>query len=192
MKLHKRFKSLTIDGKTVKIVRCDNAGEPNELIKYCEKNNIILAMTTPNTPQLNGAVERSFATELNYIRAMFYQAKFTPAMIANLWGMAVLYLEKTRNMSSTSANEKDLSPNQLYDKNEDLDTDHIQPFGRMGFVTIRTKIRRKLAKRSFKAFMVRKPKNHARDAYYMYNPKTCKVIISRDIQWAPYNRPKFE
>ena len=113
-------------------------------------------------------------------------------MISNLWGIAVLYLEKTRNMSSTSANKKDLSPNQLYDKNEDLDTDYIQPFGRMGFVTIRTQIRRKLARRSFKAFMFGKPKNHTRDTYYMYNPKTCKVIISQDIQWPPYNRPKFE
>ena len=87
-----------------------------------------MEMTTLNTPKLKGVVERSFATELNYIRAMFYQAKFTPAMISNLWGMAVLHLEKTKNMSSTSANEKDLSPNQLYDKNEDLDTDIICHF----------------------------------------------------------------
>ena len=191
-KIIDHIKILTINGNAFRFVRCDNAGEHNEIKRFCERNNIIMEMTTPNTPQLNGVVERSFATELNYIRAMFYQAKFTPAMISNLWGMAVLYLEKTRNMSSTSANEKDLSPNQLYDRNEDLDTDYIQPLGRMGFVTIRTKIRRKLARRSFKAFMVGKPKNNARDAYYMYNPKTCKVIISRDIQWAPYNRPKFE
>ena len=74
-------------------------------------------------------------------------------------------------MSSTSANERDSSQNYLFDENDDLDTDFIQPFGRMGFVTIRTKIKRKLAKRSFKAFMVGKPKNHARDAYYMYDPK---------------------
>ena len=184
--------SLIKNGKKVKFLRCDNAGEHNVLKAFCEKNNITLEMTTPNTPQQNGVVERSFATELNYIRAMLFQANFTPAMVSSLWGMAVLYLERTKNMSSTSANERDSSPNYLFDENDDLDTDFIQPFGRMGFVTIRTKIKRKLAKRSFKAFMVGKPKNHARDSYYMYSPKTRKVIVSRDIQWAPYERPKFE
>ena len=184
--------SLKNSGKKVRFIRCDNAGEHNALISYCEKNDIILEMTTPNTPQHNGVVERSFATELNYIRAMLFQANFTPAMISSLWGMAVLYLERTKNMSSTSANEKNSSPNFLFDKNDDLDTDFLQPFGRMGFVTIRTKIKRKLAKRSFKAFMVGKPKHHGRDSYYMYNPKTRRVIVSRDIQWAPYLRPKFE
>lgn len=186
------IESLTNNGKKVKFIRCDNAGEHNALISYCEKSNINLEMTTPNTPQHNGVVERSFATELNYIRAMLFQANFTPAMISSLWGMAVLYLERTKNMSSTSANEKDSSPNLLFDENNVLDTDYLQPFGRMGFVTIRTKMKRKLAKRSFKAFMVGKPNHHVRDSYYMYNPKTRKVIVSRDIRWAPFSRPKFE
>ena len=177
--------------KNVKYLRCDNAGEHNELISYCERNNIVLEKTAPNTPQHNGVVERSFATDLNYIRAMLFQANFTPSMVSALWGMAVLYLERTKNMSSTSANRGNKSPNQMFDIDENLDTDFIQPFGRMGFVTIRTKLKKKLAKRSFKAFMVGKPKHHSRDAYYMYNPKTRKVIVSRDIQWAPYQRPKF-
>ena len=39
--------------------------------------------------------------------------------------------------------------------------------------------------------MAGKPKHHSKDAFYMYNPKTRKVIISRDIQWAPFQRPRF-
>ena len=95
-------------------------------------------------------------------------------------------------MSSSSANEIGKSPNQLFDENDNLDTDFIQPFGRMGFVTIRTKIKKKRAKRRFKAFMVGKPKHHSKDAYYMYNPNTRKVIVSRDIRWVPFQRPKFD
>ena len=183
--------SLKNAGKEVKYLRCDNAGEHNTLIPYCIKNNITLEMTTPNTPQHNGVVERSFATELNLIRAMLFQANFTTTMISSLWGMAVMYLETTKNMSSTTANENGKSPNCMFGNNESLDVEDIQPFERMGFVTIRTKIKKKLAKRSFKAFMVGKPKHHSKGAFYMYNPKTRKVIISRDIQWAPFQRPNF-
>ena len=38
-------------GKKVKYIRCDYAGEHEQLKKYCEENNIILEMTAPNTPQ---------------------------------------------------------------------------------------------------------------------------------------------
>ena len=62
-------------------------------------------MRAANTPQQNGAVERSFETDLNCVRAMLYQANFTTKMATKLWGMAVLYLQYTRNVSSTMANE---------------------------------------------------------------------------------------
>ena len=91
-------------------------------------------------------------------------------MISALCGTAVLYLEMTKNMSSTAANEAGKSPNQMFEGNNDLDTDFLQPFGRMIFITIRTKMKRKLAKRSFKALMIGKPKYHAQDSYYMYTP----------------------
>ena len=183
--------SLKKSGKEVKSLRCDSAGEHNALIPYCIRNNITLEMTTLNTPQHNGVVERSFATELNLIRAMLFQANFTTTMISSLWGMAVMYLETTRNMSSTTANENGKRSNSIFCNNDNLDVENIQPFGRMGFVTIRTKIKKKLAKRSFKAFMVGKPKHHSKGAFYMYNPKTRKAIISRDIQWEPFQRPHF-
>ena len=60
------------NGKYVKYLRCDNAGEHNALIPYCVRNNITLEMTAPNSPQQNGVVKRIFATELNYIRAMLF------------------------------------------------------------------------------------------------------------------------
>ena len=124
-------------------------------------------MTTPNTPQHNGVVERSFATELNLIRAMIFQANFTTTMISSLWEMTVMYLEMTRNISSTTANENRKSPNSMFGNNDNLDVENIQPFGRMGFVIIRTKIKKKLAKQSFKVFMVGKPKHHSKDAFYI-------------------------
>ena len=171
-----RIQQLRHANKEVKYLRCNNAGEHRELISCCERNNIVLEMTTPNTPQYNGFVERSFATELNLIRAMLFQSNFTPSMISALWDMAVLYLERTKNVSSTSANENGKVQISYLMR----DTDFIQSFGRMGFVTIRTKIKKKLVKRE--RFMVEKPKHHSKDAYYMYNPNSKKVIVSRDIR----------
>ena len=36
---------------------------------------------------------------------MLYQANFTAEMATELWGMALLYLQQTRNMSITMANK---------------------------------------------------------------------------------------
>ena len=44
------------------------------------------------------------------------------------------------------------SPIFLFEGSDDLNVEHMQPFGRMGFVTIRTKLKKKLANRSFKAY----------------------------------------
>ena len=68
--------SLQVQGKIVRFLRFDNAGEHRNLIHYCNQNNVMLEMTSPNTPQHNGVVERGFSTDLNLIRAM-YQSKFT-------------------------------------------------------------------------------------------------------------------
>ena len=34
-------------------------------------------------------------------------------------------------------------------------------------------------------------KHHANDNYYMYNPETKRIRISRDIKWAPFQWPTF-
>ena len=185
------IESLKNKGKQVYYIRCDNAGEHEPLKQYCDEKGINLEMTAPNTPQHNGVVERSFETDLNCVRAMLYQANFTTEMATKLWGMAVLYLQYTRNMSSTMANEDKMSPNSKFNNEDDLNITNMQPFGRIGFVTIRNKMKRKLSKRSFKAIMVGIPKHHSNDNYYMYNPETKRIIISRDIKWAPFERPTF-
>ena len=51
-------------GKTVKYIRCDNAGENIKLKEECDRQKlgIEFEFTAPNTPQQNGVVERKFAT----------------------------------------------------------------------------------------------------------------------------------
>ena len=140
-------------------------------------------MTAPNTPQYNGVVvERSFETDLNCIRAILYQANFTAEMATKLWGMALLYLQQTTNMSSTMANTDKLSPNTRFNNKDDLNIEKLQPFERIGFVTIRSRMKKKLDKQSYKAIMVGIPKHHSNNNYYMYNVETRRIIISRYLR----------
>ena len=122
---------------------------------------------------------------------MLYQANFTTEMATKLWEMAVSYLQYTRNMSSTIANQDKMSPNSKFNNEDDLNILNMQQFIRNGFVTIRNRMKQKLSKRSFKVIMVGITRHHSNDNYYMYNPETKRIIISRDISWALFERPTF-
>ena len=59
-------------GISVKIIRCDNAGENQsfEVTSKQEGLGLIFEYTAPNTPQQNGRVERKFQTLFGRVRAM--------------------------------------------------------------------------------------------------------------------------
>ena len=59
---------------TVKVIRCDNAGEKKSLRKELSGKNIKFECTASGTPQQNGVVERAFATLYNRIRLMMHSA----------------------------------------------------------------------------------------------------------------------
>ena len=67
-------------GKQVKFIRCDNAGEHEPLKKYCDRIEIKLKITAPNTPQHNCVVEKCCDRDLNCVTAMLYQENFTTEM----------------------------------------------------------------------------------------------------------------
>ena len=122
-------------------------------------------MATLNRLKHNGIVERSFETDLNCIRSMLYQANFTEEKVTKLWKTTKLYLQNTRNMVSILANNNKLSPNTKFDTEDNIKIERMQPFGRIGLMTIREKMKRKLAKRNYKAIMIGIPKHHFRDRY---------------------------
>ena len=89
------------------------------------------------------------------------------------------------------ANKNKLFPNTRFNNNDNMNIEILQPFGRIGFVTIRSRMKKKLDKRCSKAIMVGIPKYNSSDNYHMYNVKTKRIIISRDIKQAPFIRPSF-
>ena len=84
-----------------------------------------------------------------------------------------------------------MSPNWKCNNKDDLKISNMQSFGRIGFVTIRNRMKKNLSKTSFKAIMVGILRHHSNDNHYMYNPEIKQIIISRDIRWEPFERPTF-
>jgi hypothetical protein len=66
-------------GKPCQYLRCDNAGENAAFVqKICAEHDIlVLEMNAPNTLQMNGVVEWSFATSKDRAFATMYCAQFT-------------------------------------------------------------------------------------------------------------------
>ena len=96
---------LLLKGASVitKYMRCDNAGEnTKQLREICEKNGIILEMTAPNTPQMNGVVERKFVTIRDKALALMLGAKLDDAHQGRLWPEAVHTATKLDNAVPSS------------------------------------------------------------------------------------------
>jgi hypothetical protein len=89
-------------GKPCKFLRCDNAGENEAYVqKVCAEHGITLEMTAPNTPQMNGVVERSFATCKARAFATMYCARFTLESQGLLWPEAINTMTKLGNTLSS-------------------------------------------------------------------------------------------
>jgi hypothetical protein len=63
---------------------------------------------------------------------------------------------------------------------------NLQPFGRIGYVTKRNKIKKKISEKSVKCICLGHAKNHATDVYRMNNTETKSTQFSRDIKWADW------
>ncbi len=64
----------------IRYLRCDNAGENKKLSDVSDKYGIQIEYTTPNTPQQNGVVERSFAIIRQRAVAMMYDLNLKKAV----------------------------------------------------------------------------------------------------------------
>ena len=177
-------------GKPCKFLRCDNAGENESYVQeLCSEYDVELEMTAPNTPQMNGVVERSFATCKNRAFATMYCARLSLETQALLWPEAINTITKLTNSLPKSGETDD-----PYTKWNGPDTkkhrilDHLQPFGRVAYITNRSKIKAKLEPKSVKCIFVGYADDHSGDTYKFYNPATKQTILSRDVhQWMEWH-----
>ena len=182
----KKLDELNAMGKIVKYVRCDNAGEHKEKLRtVCKSRGVQLEYTTPDTPQFNAVVERKIVTDRLRAHAMELSARLTTKAQDLLRAEAEATAEILSNIACSYRQPQ--SPNVVFDgKPAKLTPKHLVEWGRIGYVTIRTKIQKKWRDRAVKMIMVGYALDHTPDTYRMYNPETNKVILTRDVRWAEW------
>ena len=173
-------KFLKSKGYKMKYLRCDNAGENVKGLKQVAlKYGVEMEFTAPHTPQFNGIVERRFPVLIGKAKAMMHAAKLTVSAKKMLWAEAVSTANDLYNYMIPAKRTE--SPYKIMWKEESPRLGKLVEFGRIGYVTNRSKIKSKMSSRSFKAIMVGYAKEHSSDTFRMYNPTTRKVILTRDI-----------
>jgi len=180
--------ALNGQGKQVKFLRCDNAGEQgNKLAAICKERGIQLEYTAPNTPQQNGIVERKIATDRNRAHTMLLAAQLTDQARTMLRAEAESTATKLSNMA-WNMQVKGI-PNEIFQPNiSHLRPEHLIEFGRIGYVTVRKQIKKKWTDKSVKCVMVGYADDHSGDTYRMYDPMTNTVRCTRDVKWAAWTR----
>ena len=178
------IKNLQEQGKNVKYIRCDNAGENVSLQQSLDNDgmNIKFEFTARETPQQNGKVERAFATLYGRMRAMMTAVKWDDQMKHKFWMEAAA----TATKLDTIMNEKgQKSPYQAFYNESPLFEKHLRIFGEVGIMTLKpgSTIKSKLGDRGIKCLFLGYAANHAGNVYRVLNLETKMVMISRDVKW---------
>ena len=169
----------------VKIIRCDNGGENKILEKESDKNELEIGFeyTAPGTPQQNGVVERVFVTVMGRSRAMMNHAGFRMAKRQQLWCEAAQTTTLLGNiLVQDSAKSSPFT--QLFGVDAKY-AKHLRVVGEMCVVVDTEYIvgRTKIDPRGKISLFVGHSTQHAGDVYRLLNPKTSRVIHSRDVKW---------
>ncbi len=175
-------------GMTPKYLRCDNAGEHlRDMMSLCDEFAMTLELTAPDTPQQNGVVERRISVLKQRALAMMITANLSKPIRTRLWCEAVNCANDLENISASSV--RDVFPVKMMTGQMSKLFPMLQPFGRIGYVTIRKKFKAVWKEKSEKHLMVGYAKNHSNDTYRMYNPVTRRVSQTRDVgTWAEWSR----
>lgn len=178
------IKNLKEIGQPVRYIRCDNAGENLSLKKQLdnEGSSIRFEFTARHTPQQNGKVERAFATLYGRMRAMMTSAGLDETSRHKLWMEAAATATKLDNILHSQG---DLSPYKKFYKEDPAYEKHLRTFGEMGVVALYPgeTIKAKLDDRGIKCMFLGYAAHHAGNVYRMWDLRTKRVLITRDVKW---------
>ena len=173
----KKFKSLVEQesGASIQTFRTDRGGEfvSQEFNSFCDDTGIKRHLTAPYTPQQNGVVETRNRTLMEMARSIMKHMH-----VPNyLWGEAVRHSAYLLNRIATRA-VKDRTPYEVFrDKKPNID--HLRIFGCIGYAKVETPNLKKLDDRS--RMLVHLGTEPGSKAYWLLNPQTWKIIVSRDV-----------
>ncbi|KAG7550979.1 GAG-pre-integrase domain [Arabidopsis thaliana x Arabidopsis arenosa] len=173
----KLFKSKveTETGKKIKCLRTDRGGEytSHEFENYCKEQGIRRHLTTAYTPQQNGIAERKNRTVMNMVRSMI-SARKVPKF---LWHEAVNWTFYVLNRCPTVA-VKEITPQEAWNGIKPS-VEHFRVWGSLAHVHIPVEKRGKLDDKSTTCIFL--GFSEESKGYRLYNPKTSKIMTSKDV-----------
>jgi len=162
-------------GKRVRALRTDRGGEflAGDFEQYCANIGLRRELTAPYLPQQNGVVERRNQSVVGTARCML-KAKQLPGVF---WGEAVTTAVYLLNRSS-SKSIGDKTPYELWTGSAP-GVQHLRTFGSIVHMKLTAPNPKKLDDRSRRTIFV--GYESASKAYRIFDPRTRRVHISRDI-----------
>jgi hypothetical protein len=160
-----------------KFIRMDNAKENVAL-----GINTRVEFTSPNTPQQNGQVERSFSTLWGRVRSMLNDSGVTEELRQKLWAECAQTATKLCNI--TSRRNIGSPYNLFYGKSSKMEK-NLRIFGEVGIKTARNQVNMvdKLQNKGSYCLFVGYEDNHPHDAYRVLDLKNLTIMITRDVRW---------
>ncbi|KAI5348230.1 hypothetical protein L3X38_001117 [Prunus dulcis] len=173
----KKFKAMTElqSGHKVKSFRSDRGGEfmSNEFLTYCSEAGIQRQLTVAYSPQQNVVVERKNRTVIEMAKSMLHEKSLPYEFWAEAVHTAVYLLNRCLSKSL-----KKMTPFEAYTGRKP-GIAHLKVFGCLCHVLIPSVLRHKLEENSHKCIFV--GYGLCEKGYRLYDPKTRKIILSRDV-----------
>ena len=176
----------------VKYIRCDNAGEhQSKLQNFCKEQGIVLEYTAPNSPKQNGRVEKKIHILWQRAMVQMVNARLSVESQNNFWAESVSCANFVEDLIIKGGRDQPALASWTNDSVNKWIKRMIQ-FGRLGVVNKRSKLKGKMNEKGFSTMMVGYAPNHGPGTYKLYNPKTNRIIYSRDIEWIDYEGKRIE
>jgi len=179
----KLVQDLKSEGKHVKKIRCDGAGENRTTEELLKANGLCVDFeySAPNTPQQNGRVERRFATLYGRVRSMLNDANVTSELRRGLWAECARTATYLDNLDCDNASGKPRYT--LFHGVDDKRFKYLQKFGEMAIVKLGDKIKNKLENRGTPAIYLGHADGHSAEVSRFLKVITKRVIRSRDARF---------
>ncbi|CAL9028169.1 unnamed protein product, partial [Prunus brigantina] len=160
-------------GEKIKVLRTDRGQEYIVCDEFLEKNGIKHQLTARYTPQQNGVAERKNRTIMDMVRCMLKLKNLPKYFWAEAVACAVYILNRS---PSRSVNGR--TPYEVWSGRKP-NIQHLRVFGCIAYSHVPDHIRKKLDEKAEKCIFI--GYSTVTKGYKLYNPKTEKVIISRDV-----------
>ncbi|KAK8954179.1 hypothetical protein KSP39_PZI002872 [Platanthera zijinensis] len=162
-------------GHNLKCLRSDGGGEFTslEFQDYCKDQGITRELTAPYSPEQNDTAERKNRTIMEKVKAMLHHH----GLPQELWAEAAQTAVYVLNRSPTRSLEEG-TPYEAWRKKKP-NVQHLRTFGCVAYKHIPKEGRKKLEMKAEKGIFI--GYSQQSKAYRIYNPKTQKLSITRDV-----------